>query len=349
VCPAGAPQKAFDVAAIQAPLPMLNGEMGKLFVLQGDKGASLSGARPVEPLVLHVNVGDCVVIQLTNETPSDPVSFHADLLAFDPKDSYGVEAGFNPSQVTQPGETRTYTFYAHPDVGETVALVRDGGNVLDNTRLGLYGAIIVGPRGATYSDPITGAAVTLAASWNVNVHPSEGPSYRDFTLFLEDEDTIIGTAIMPYTQQVRGVVGLNYRTEPLAARLAQNADAAQVFSSAVHGDPATPLLEAFAGDAVRIHVLAPFSEQAHVFTLEGHEWALEPARSGSDVLSSIQVGALEAITIIPLHGAGGASGAPGDYLYGDHREPYRDAGLWGLFRVYAPGQADGKLLPLPIR
>ena len=38
-----------------------------------------------------------------------------------------------------------------------------------------------------------------------------------------------------------------------------------VFSSALRGDPATPLLEAFAGDAVRIHVLAPSSEQAHVF------------------------------------------------------------------------------------
>ena len=38
-------------------------------------------------------------------------------------------------------------------------------------------------------------------------------------------------------------------------------------------------------------------------------------------------------------GAGGRTSIPGDYLYGDHREPYREAGIWGLFRVY-PLDAD---------
>ena len=109
--------------------------------------------------------------------------------------------------------------------------------------------------------------------------------------------------------------------------------------SAVHGDPATPLLEAFAGDPVRIHILAPFSEQAHVFSIEGHEWPFEPGRSGTDMLSSVQIGGLEAITIWLADGAGGRDALPGDYLYGDHREPFREAGLWGLFRVYEFGTA----------
>jgi hypothetical protein len=165
-------------------------------------------------------------------------------------------------------------------------------------------------------------------------------------LFLQDEDLVIGTAVMPYAQHVQGVVGLNYRAEPLDKRLEQNPDTALVFSSAVHGDPATPLLEAFAGDAVKIHVVVPSSEQAHVFTLEGHQWPLEPGRNGSDWLSSIQVGALEAITLTPVGGAGGEDHVPGDYLYGDHREPYREAGLWGLFRVVAPGDSRTKIRPL---
>jgi manganese oxidase len=91
------------------------------------------------------------------------------------------------------------------------------------------------------------------------------------------------------------------------------------------------------------------SEQAHVFTLEGHQWPLEPGRAGSDLLSSVQVGALEAITIVPLHGAGGSAAMPGDYIYGDHREPFREAGLWGIFRVYAPDAAGVELQPLPLR
>lgn len=151
---------------------------------------------------------------------------------------------------------------------------------------------------------------------------------------------------MPYVEQVQGVVGLNYRTEPLAPRLRRERDSSQVFRSARHGDPATPLMEAVAGDGVRIHVIAPFSEQAHVFTVEGHEWPFEPGRAGTDMLASVQVGGLEAITIHLAAGAGGRDGLPGDYLYGDHREPYREAGLWGIFRVYPPG-VERALLPLP--
>jgi hypothetical protein len=346
LCPADAPQKAFAVAAIEAPLPMLAGAKGKLYVLEEDKAAVLSGAKAAEPLTLHVNVGDCLVISLANETQDGSASFHADLLAADPANSLGVEAGLNPPQVTPPGETRVYTYYAHPEVGETAAMIRDWGNVLENPGLGLYGAIIVGPTGATYTNPETGEDMALKAGWRVDVHPPAGPGYRDFSLFIQDDDAIIGNAVMPYSEQVKGVVGLNYRAESLLARLDRVEDSSSVFNSEVHGDPVTPLLEAYVGDVVKIHVIVPFSEQTHVFTLEGHQWPLEPARPGSDLLSSIQVGALEVITISPVQGAGGPAGLPGDYLYGDHREPYRDAGLWGIFRVYAPGVPGPKLLPL---
>jgi hypothetical protein len=334
------------VSAIEAPLPMLNGATGKLYLLAEDKTAVLTGSKEPEPLVLHVNVGDCLAINLSNETQAGPVSFHADMLAADPSHSLGVEAGFNPPQATQPGQTRNYTYYAHPEIGETVALVRDWGNVLQNPGLGLYGAIIVGAAGTTYTDPVTGIDMSLQAGWRVDAHPPSGASFRDFTLLIQDEDEIIGTAIMPYSEHVAGVVGLNYQTESLLARLDRDEDPSAVFHSDVHRDPTTPLLEAFAGDAVRIHVLAPFSEQAHVFTLEGHQWPLEPGRPNSDLLSSVQVGPLEAITVEPIAGAGGAAGLPGDYLYGDHREPFREAGLWGLFRVFEPGTAGAEIRPL---
>ena len=68
---------------------------------------------------------------------------------------------------------------------------------------------------------------------------------------------MIGTAQMPYREQVHGLVGLNYGKEPLARRLVANKDTARLFRSAVHGDPAAPLLEAFAGDRVRLHLLSP--------------------------------------------------------------------------------------------
>jgi hypothetical protein len=229
-----------------------------------------------------------------------------------------------------------------------VALVRDWGNVLENPGLGLYGAIIVGQAGTTYTDPVTGEDMALQAGWRVDAHPPGGASFRDFSLFIQEEDELIGTAIMPYSEHVAGVVGLNYRADSLLERLDQNEETASVFHSDVHGDPVTPLLEAFAGDEVRIHVLVPYGEQAHVFTLEGHQWPLEPGRPNSDLLNSVQIGPLEAVTIIPLQGVGSSAGLPGDYLYGDHREPFREVGLWGYFRVFAPGAAEAKIRPLRV-
>ena len=347
VCPAEARRVQFEVAAIDVLLPMLDDVQGKIYVLGRDADGVLSGAKPPEPLVLRANVGDCIEVRLSNETSAGPVSFHADMLAFDPQESYGLEAGLNPPGSVAPGETRTYTFYAHPEVGETAALITDWGNVLDNPGLGLYGAIIVGPRHATYTDPVTGEDVSLSSSWRVDVHPLSGPSYRDFALFIQDDDAVIGTHLMPYSENVEGIVGLNYQAESLLERLESGGDTSDLFSIDVHGEPSTPIMEAFAGDAARVHVLVPYSEQAHVFTIEGHRWPFEPGRPGSDMLSSVQIGGMEALSIVLAEGAGGPVGLPGDYVYGDHREPYRAAGLWGLFRVYAPGAVDTDLRPLP--
>jgi hypothetical protein len=43
------------------------------------------------------------------------------------------------------------------------------------------------------------------------------------------------------------------------------------------------------------------------------------------------------VTLQLAGGAGGPAGLPADYEYGDHREPYREAGLWGEFSVRCPG------------
>jgi hypothetical protein len=61
------------------------------------------------------------------------------------------------------------------------------------------------------------------------------------------------------------------------------------------------------------------------------------------------VGPLEAVTLLPSGGAVGALGLPDDYLCGDHRGPYREAGLWGLIRVYAPVAGGIALRPLVAR
>jgi hypothetical protein len=283
-----------------------------------------------------------VRVRLANRT-TEPVSFHPDMLAADPNDS-GIVVGADKGSAVAAGAAHAYTFYADPALGETTALVRDTADIVRNPRRGLYGAIVVGPRGARYTDPVTGSDASASSSWAVDVKPAAGKAWRDFSLFLQDEDAGIGTHRMPYTAHVDGTVGINYRKAPLGDRLDQDT-LGRLYDPQTYGDPDTPLMRAYVGDAVRIHVLSPSSEQAHVFTLEGHEWPMTPGLPGTDMLSSVQVGGLEAVTIDPQDGAGGRDGLPGDYLYGDHREPYREAGMWGIFRVRCPG-AGARLEPL---
>jgi hypothetical protein len=87
-------------------------------------------------------------------------------------------------------------------------------------------------------------------------------------------------------------------------------------------------------------VLSPWSEQAQVFSVEGHDWAREAGTPGSSEVESVQLNALDALTIGTQ--AGGPEALAGDYVYGDHREPFHEAGLWGILRVTPPcGSADG--------
>ncbi len=325
VCPSGAPVRSFAVSAVDVPLPMIDGSTGKAYVLDSNLDAVLAGTKPVEPMVLHANVGDCLEVTLTNKTTDGPVTYHCDLLASDPATSGGVAAGFDAPPSVAPGQKQTFTYYASPEVGETVSTVRDFGDVLENPGKGLYGAIVVGAPGSTYRGDGT----------QVDVFPPNGAPYRDATLMLENEDESIGTHRMPYTTQVRGTTAINYTAAPISDRLGNPEDPSSVYRSDRHGDPPTPLINTFAGDPLHLHVLAPWSEQAQVFTIEGHDWPVEPGLQGTNIVGSTAIGGLEQITIEPRGGAGGLTHTPGDYVYGDARLAYREAGAWGILRVHA--------------
>ena len=67
-----------------------------------------------------------MTVKLTNDTLAEPVSFHADMLAYYPASSMGINAGFNQAlgadQTVPAGEPRIYTFLAHPEVGELTCI-----------------------------------------------------------------------------------------------------------------------------------------------------------------------------------------------------------------------------------
>ncbi len=342
-CPTGAPERTFDVVAAPVPLPVLGGAPGAVFALRRDLAGLRSGS-PASPLVMHVGVGDCLNLELTNETTS-PVSPHVEQLVGDAPSS-GIATGDLPDQSTAPGRQRRYTFYAHPEVGETVGMLRDGGDLGSGPGQGLYGAVVVGPAGAIVRDATSGRVLDPAVGVEVVVEPVGAPAYRDLTLLMHDDDASLGTHRMPYRPRVDGRVGINYQLAPLGDRQRQDSARGAVYRSSVHGDPPTPLLEAFVGDPVRLHVLAPWSEQSQVFGVEGHRWPAEPGLRGTTQLSAIKLGGAEAVTL-PLI-AGGTEALPGDYRYGNRRLPFTEAGMWGLLRVHPRGAAAG-LRPLAAR
>ncbi|WP_345305819.1 IPT/TIG domain-containing protein [Candidatus Villigracilis saccharophilus] len=237
--------------------------------------------------------------------------------------SSGINIGFNSDQTMAPGQTRTYTYYADTHKLESVMISDFGG---DNSGFdGLYGAMVVAPAGATFKNS-NGFLTDKGALVDVFV-PGQ-PPYRDFTLILADQDPVIGQNEMPYPEDVSGPALINYR------QVLGRVDNADMFSSLVNGDPTTPILKAYAGDPVKVHVLgAPGSEQLHVFNLGGMSWPGDMYIYNSSQWQSRAVGPWEKIDIKVSGGAGGVSQAPGDYFYGDIRRPFTQAGMWGIFRV----------------
>lgn len=112
-------------------------------------------------------------------------------------------------------------------------------------------------------------------------------------------------------------------------RLKDCSDPAYVFSSLVHGDPATPILETYPGDEILIRLLDGAHEEQHSFNLTGMSWKKEVEDVFSPYVASQTIGISEAfnIRITKPYGAG-------DYLY--YFGGIDDAwlGLWGIIRAY---------------
>jgi len=368
-CPSNAPVKNFNVVAINKALkfnPKTEDEIevdferklilanadAKIFALEGEVSKAADDGHMPHPLTLHANIGDCVKIHLANRLKEGNASIHASNIAFNPLDSQGINVGNNPGdQTVAPGKSKTYTFYAHPDYNINGALIWDFGNLTGNVRDGLFGGIIIGPRGSVYRDPETGKDISLGNSWKADViidrsYPENEKleNYRDFALYFQDEDNILGTSFMPYLQNVAGLTGVNYRLEPWSYRQDEGCELGNIFTPCVaaQNDPATPVLKAHAGDRVMVNVFGAHNEQNQMFNIDGHQWRRHLNQEGSDMIDVEEFGGGEYIQAFVK--AGGTYNNPGTYLWLNARTPYQQAGQWGYFKVLPEG--DRSVLPL---
>ena len=156
VCASDAPVKNFSVVAIDKALKfnpntedmievdferklLLSNPNGKVFVLENEVSKVADDKVMPHPLTLHVNIGDCVKVKLTNRLKKGKTSLHVNNMAFDPKDSQGINVGYNKGdQTVKPGASKTYTFFAHPGFKINGGLIWDFGDLVTNVRDGLY-------------------------------------------------------------------------------------------------------------------------------------------------------------------------------------------------------------------
>src|SRR5919199_2256986 len=241
-CPTTAPVHKFAISAVNVP----GGPAGGLhaFVPAVDAAAVQAGTKKPEPLALHAAAGECVEVTLTNDAGSGlaRVAFNLGKLLSDPK-SARVNAGFTSEQSVPSGGTQTYRFYADDAKIGSAAIAGYGGDLSAGgappqaarpARDGLYGAMVVAPAGATFTNPVTGVATDIGTQ--VDVHTPDGKGYRDFTLVLMEQDPRIGTSHMPYPIDADGATLVNYQTAQGNGNPRRTADANE-FSSATYGDP----------------------------------------------------------------------------------------------------------------
>lgn len=319
-CPVDATTRSIAVSAVELANPRPG--VSTVFVPTADAAAVRNATKPAQPLVVHIAAGECLEVTFKNERATQRASFHVSEL-LKTTSSSGINAGFNLEQTVAPKGIRTYRFFADTrKIG--AAMISDFGG-LDTGIEGLYGAVVVAPSGARFTDPDSGQPVRIGEGVDVNVPGGQG--YRDFTTIMSEDDPIIGGNFMPYPVDVAGHATINYRSVP-------RGDGDAAFSSRANGDPSTPLMRAYAGDPVKVHALvAPGSEQGHVFSLGGQSWRVDPEIDKGNETTAQGMVAWQAFDLELIGGAGGRQRETGDYFYGDLRRPFTQAGMWGLMRV----------------
>ena len=321
-CTDGGPVKVYEVSAIEVTMTLnrfgdhvdgfmyaLDGNIQAIRDFEADLEADRTlpeaehptrvalGLRrdPIQPLVIRANLGDCLRIHFTNRlTDGEPASLHILGLPHTVANAGGA-VGENPPSYALRDATVTYEMPLPQDPeAERAYYFHDHGAGRRHQHLGLFGAIVVEPRGATYLDPETGEPLDTetGSGWQaIILDPDldgrpDAKSFREFVLLyheighenfggLFDRDD----KHIPLQDFLAGIYrpasrAINYRSEPFRNRLALETGGpprrkSLGYSSYVFGDPATPIPRSYLGEAVKTRLLHGGSEMFHVHHLHG--------------------------------------------------------------------------------
>ena len=320
-----------------------------------------TGKYKPKPLILRANVGDWMEVTLYNALdPDHPVpyfdyprvpldkphehstrvSLNPQFLQYDPVCDSGINVGYNNREQTVGiGESKKYLWHADKEYG--ACLIQSFGDMRNHRYHGLFGAVIVEPPGARWYENFTKKRNDYAEQAVITAPGIE--SFREYVVFIQngirllDADgmliqTASGGAHGDVDAEDTGEKGYKYRSERFANRLKKDARVWKVFSSKVHGEPATPVWKAYAGDRVIFRTMMPADKPRNTsFTIHGHVWREQPEDAFSQIIP--EQGAISVGNKFEMELLGGAS-CPWDYLYRSGNLAWDvEFGMWGIFRV----------------
>jgi len=351
--------KVFEIAIVQAKLTYnqygWHDPEGRFFVLKEElerHGGLEAYIRKVEaqeiqvePLVIRANTGDCIELRTTNLLPdyleanafqlrtrTDIVGHHVHLVKFDTITADGAANGWNNIAGARKYETLVERFFANEEL--RTIFFHDHLFADSHQLHGVFGALMIEEAGATFHNIRNGEPLTFGTQ--AVIKRRDGSSFREFALFVHDfaflfdkKGKPLNAPEDPGSHDDPGVMGINYRAEPMRERLKRKEDPAYIFSSHVHGDPATPILETYPGDELMIRLIDGAHEEQHVLNITGMSWRKEVADEKSPLAASQTIGVSEVFNLNVKEPY-----QAGDYLY--YFGGIDDAwlGLWGIIRAY---------------
>jgi manganese oxidase len=365
VCPSTAPTRHYNVSIFNGvtfdpgmpgesdAAPETGGSWGIMYALTSDEAGIKAGTKPLVPLAIRANAGDCLTVTLHNDLPTDNFTWtwgsgstRAGLnigeVIEDPQTSYGGAVGFDPDTTVAPGGNRTYTYYVDKELGTT--LIENLGNE-SSMRDGAYGALIAEPKGSTWDDPFTGQPVQSGVF--ADIFRPDGTAFRENVSIFSDREPLLGHSIMDYYLDSDHSY-LDYNEDSLTQREGDDLtdiplSAAKSDSSNGGKDPVTQMFEAYASDPVVWRFANATGDNSVAFQVAGSEFPLDHGVTGSQDIEARTLLAGETFDAYLVGGAGGATGATGDFEYNVGRDPIIKSGDWGIFRVLRSPAVSSRL------
>ena len=323
-CPAGAPLRHFDISAVNVEITLnqwLDYYPGYMYVLtkniervrleearnaaareqEGFNSGSVSNGLQtdwIQPLVIRANQGDCLKVTLRNNLEfGEEVSFHIHGSSMVVSATGQPATTTNVGAIAEEGKSIDLEWYIHPTTQEGGRQFHSYSNDRELTVMGLFGALIVEPKGSSYLPAVKNQESELLESgWQAIIDNAHGPDFREFVVIYHEVGDEAFRPVNkhgdflpqrdPLTDVYRpGARALNYRSEPFGINYMHLQheyfgfeDESLGYSSYTFGDAPTPIPRSYLGDPAKWRLIHGGSEIFHSHHPHGGSirWARSP-------------------------------------------------------------------------